>query len=78
MGSKLTRELLICLENKGYTILVADGELSKNTYLFMPTKWDVEEFLNNFMYGYDDSEILIVSDVLKSTGEILPDHEVII
>lgn len=79
MRIKITRELLISLRNKGYTVLVADVQINKELRIFIATKWDVEELLNHtFMYGYERDEILIIDEVLKSKEADLSNHELII
>lgn len=66
MEHQLTKELLLYLKSEGYTILVGEGQVDWDEYVYTPVDWDVEEFLES-THGtsYDDHAIEIIDELLK-------------
>src|SRR5690606_7677219 len=69
MKVTLTKELLLKLKGKGFTMLVAENQ-NESDPVFIPTKWNVEElFEDTLNYGYQEHEIIIIDHASKHIDE---------
>lgn len=80
MVQNLSRHLGKRLQNAGYTFLVAENQASRDQYIFEPTRWEVDVFLDGcILTTFDDHAILIISEMLNdSDDEIYSNHQVVI
>lgn len=79
MEQQLTHELLRSLKEKGYTMLVGEGQADWDEYVYTPVDWDVEAFLNETMTtNFDEHAIDIIDELLKMDVQFLHMHRVIL
>lgn len=79
MEQQITHELLRSLKEKGYTMLVGEGQADWDEYVYTPVNWDVDAFLNDTMkYSFDDHAIDIIDEMLKVDFQFLYMHRVIV
>jgi hypothetical protein len=79
MEQQLTHELLRSLKEKGYTMLVGEGQADWDEYVYTPVAWDVDAFLNDTMkYSFDDHAIDIIDEMLKLDSGLYYMHRVIL
>jgi hypothetical protein len=78
MKVPVTYEILEALYQKGYTILIAKNRIDCEPCLFVPVKWDVDEFISTSISDkFKDDEILIIEDALHYRHfEALGQHSV--
>lgn len=80
MRVTITRELLIYLQNNGFTFLVAENQAKFDWYIFTPVDWNEDAFFAECLTtSFDDHMILSIVEALNSFRfEDYLNHEVIL
>jgi|GEM_PF-1502460 len=79
MITPITRELLLRLQDEGYTMLIAEGQADQDNYVFTPFNYNVEEFANHHITSdLEDDMILVIEEALHMNPTDLVNHKVIL
>lgn len=79
MRTPLTKELLLHLQEEGYTMLIAADQADNENYVFTPFKYEVDDFTNNNLTSdLEDDMILVIDQALQMNFEDYMNHDVIV
>jgi len=79
MKEALTRELLLRLQEEGYTMLIAENQADQDNYIFTPFKYNVDEFTDTHITtDLEDDMILVIQEALTMNFEDFLNHKVIL